>query len=480
MKEFTSRALDRARDLGAAYADIRVVATQRENITIKNGTVEGLSLGEEQGFGVRVLADGAWGFAASSILDNDTLDRVVAQAVQIARASARVRPNPANIGPPMRYIDSYKTPIQIDPFTVPLEEKIALLASANENLRKVKGIMVANTNMSSIRENKLFASTEGSYIEQELYSIGCGMDATAVREGEVQTRSYPSSLGGQWATEGYELVGRWDLPGNAERIASEAVALLDAPQCPPGVKTVVIDSSQVALQVHESCGHPIELDRVLGMEASFAGTSFLTLEKLDNFKYGSDIVNIVGDATLKDGLGSFKYDDEGVPAQRFDIIKEGIFRNYLMDRETATMLGRQSNGTSRASGWNRIPMIRMTNISLMPGSSGTLEDLISEVDDGLYLGTNRSWSIDDKRLNFQFGTEIAWEIKGGKLGQMYRNATYTGNTPDFWNSCERIGGPEAWVLWGLPNCGKGEPMQIGLVGHGAAPARFRNVRVGVM
>ena len=480
MKEFTARALDRARDLGASYADIRVVETQRENINIKNGTVEGLSMGEEQGFGVRVLANGAWGFASSSIVDNDTLDRVVEQAVQIARASAKVRTNPADIGTPMRYVDSYRTPIEIDPFKVPLEEKIALLAQANDNLRKVKGIQVATTALNAIREKKLFASTEESYIEQELYSIGCAMDATAVREGEVQTRSFPSSLGGQWASEGYELVKRWDLPGNAEQIASEAVALLDAPQCPSGFKTIVIDSSQMALQVHESCGHPIELDRVMGMEASFAGTSFITLDKLDKLKYGSDIVNIVGDATLSKGLGSFKYDDEGVPAQRFDIIKEGVFRNYLMDRETATMLGRQSNGTSRASGWNRIPMIRMTNISLMPGPSGTLEDLISEVDDGLFLSTNRSWSIDDKRLNFQFGTEIAWEIKGGKLGQMYRNATYTGSTPEFWNSCERIGGPESWVLWGVPNCGKGEPMQIGLVGHGAAPARFHNVRVGVM
>ncbi len=480
MKEFTARALDRARDLGATYADIRVVETQRESINVKNGTVEGISLGEEQGFGVRVLADGAWGFASSSIINNDALDKVVEQAVQIARASARVRPTPANIGNPMRYVDTYRTPIEIDPFTVPLEEKIGVLMEANENVRKVKGIMVATSAMNAIRENKLFASTEESYIEQEIYSMGCAMDATAVREGEVQVRSYPSSFSGQWACEGYELVRKWNLAGNAERIASEAVALLDAPLCPPGIKTVVIDSSQVALQVHESCGHPIELDRVMGMEASFAGTSFLTLDKLDKLKYGSDIVNIMGDATLENGLGSFKYDDEGVPAQRFEIIQNGMFRNYLMDRETAAMLGKTSNGTSRASGWNRIPMIRMTNISLMPGPSGTLEDLISEVDDGLFLSTNRSWSIDDKRLNFQFGTEIAWEIKGGKLGQMYRNATYTGNTPEFWNSCDRIGGPEAWVLWGLPNCGKGEPMQIGLVGHGAAPARFRNVRVGVM
>jgi len=479
MREFTARALDRARDLGASYADVRVMETQRESITVKNGKVEALSLGEEQGFGVRVLAGGAWGFASSSLVNNDELDKVVERAVRIAKASARVRPVPADIGPALRYEDKYRTPIEIDPFKVPVEEKLALLMAADENLRKVPGIMVATAGMDAIRNSKTFASTEGSYIEQELINVGSYMDVTAVREGEVQTRSYPAN-GGQWGSEGYELIKRQDLPGNAERIASEAVALLSAPQCPAGVKTIVLESSQVALQIHESCGHPIELDRVMGMEASFAGTSFMTLEKLNNLKYGSDIVNIVGDATIPNGLGSFKYDDEGVPAQRFDIVQNGVFRNYLMDRETAVMLGKTSNGTSRADGWNRIPMIRMTNISLMPGPSGTLEDLISEVDDGLYLCTNRSWSIDDKRLNFQFGTELAYEIKGGKLGQMYRNATYTGITPEFWNSCERIGGPESWTLWGVANCGKGEPMQIGRVGHGAAPARFTNVRVGVL
>ncbi len=478
MKEFTARALDRARDLGASYADIRVVRTRHESITVKNGRVEALSLDEDQGFGVRVLANGAWGFASSSLLENHELDRVVEQAVNIARASARVRTTPADIGGPVVHVDSYRTPIQIDPFAVPIEQKLGLLTEANLNALKVKGIMVVTTGMEAFRFDKVFASTEGSYIEQELYNIGAYLEATAVRENEVQTRSYPSSIGGQWASEGYELVTKWDLPGNAQRIAEEAVALLDAPQCPSGVKTIVLDSSQVALQIHESCGHPIELDRVLGMEASFAGTSFMTPDRLGSLQYGSPIVNIVADATIPNGLGSFAYDDEGVPAQRFDVIKEGIFCNYLMDRETAAMLGKQSNGTSRADGWNRIPMIRMTNISLMPGS-GSLQDLISEVDDGLYLCTNKSWSIDDKRLNFQFGTELAYEIKGGRLGQLYKNATYTGSTPEFWNSCERIAGPEEWVLWGLPNCGKGEPMQIGRVGHGASPARFRNVRVGV-
>jgi TldD protein len=306
MKEFTARALDQGRSLGATYADIRVVETQRESIQVKNGTVEALSLNEEQGFGVRVLADGAWGFASSSLLNNDELDKVVKQAVQIAKASARVRTTPADIGEPMPHVDKYRTPIEKDPFKVPLEEKLGFLSAANENLRKAQGIMVAATGMDALRNNKVFASTEGSYIEQDLYNIGCYMEATAVREGEVQVRSYPSSLGGQWGSEGYELVERWDLPGNAERIAQEAVALLDAPQCPPGIKTIVLDSSQVALQIHESCGHPIELDRVMGMEASFAGTSFMTLDKINNLKYGADIVNIVGDATIPYGLGSFK------------------------------------------------------------------------------------------------------------------------------------------------------------------------------
>jgi TldD protein len=243
---------------------------------------------------------------------------------------------------------------------------------------------------------------------------------------------------------------------------------------------VVIDSQQMALQVHESCGHATELDRAMGMEASFAGTSFLTTDRLGTFRYGSEAVSITADGTTPGGLGTFGWDDEGVPAQRSPLIQNGLFVGYLMDRETAASIGRTSNATSRADGWNRIPMIRMANVNLEPGNGGTLDDLIGGVDDGIYFGTNRSWSIDDRRLNFQFGTEIAYEIKGGKLGAMLKNATYTGITYEFWNSCDAVGSPDSWRLWGTPNCGKGEPMQVAHVGHGAAPARFRNVRVGVV
>ena len=329
------------------------------------------------------------------------------------------------------------------------------------------------------RTKKIFASSEGSYIEQTLVETGCGIEATAVGNGEVQNRSYPNSVGRHMGTEGWEFVQRYDLPGNARRIAEEAAALLQAKPCPSGVRTIILDGSQTALQVHESCGHPIELDRVFGAEAAFAGTSFLTTDKLGVFRYGSELVNMTIDATIPGGLGTFGFDDEGVPAQRVEVVKGGIFTGYLTSRETAAKLGERSNGAARASGWDRLPLIRMTNVNLEPGP-WTLNDLIADTDDGIYLQTNRSWSIDDRRLNFQFGTEIAWEVKGGKLGDMIKNATYTGITPEFWGSCDAICGGDDWVVWGTPNCGKGQPEQVGHVGHGAAPARFRNVRVGVM
>ncbi len=479
MNDLAARALDTARQRGAAYADIRVLRTERESIAVKNGTVEALQMNEDQGFGIRVIVDGAWGFASSSILTPEEADRVAGLAVQIARASARVRRAPVDLGPALHERGTYHTPYQIDPFAVPLEEKLAMLLAADENMRRVPGLMVASATFDAIRTHKTFASSEGSDIEQEITEVGCGIEATAVAENEVQNRSYPNSGGGQWAAMGYELVRNADLPGHAEQTASEAVALLTAQPCPSGTKDVVIMSSQVALQIHESCGHAVELDRALGLEASFAGTSFLTPDKRGQTHYGSEQVSITASGREPGGLGTYGWDDEGVPAQITPIIDKGLFVGYLTDRESAASIGLTSNGTSRADGWNRIPMIRMVNVSLEPGS-GTLDDLIAGVDDGILFGTNRSWSIDDRRLNFQFGAEIAWEIKNGRVGALLKNATYTGITPQFWGSCDAVAGPDAWQLWGLPNCGKGEPMQVARVGHGAAPARFRQVRVGVV
>jgi len=316
---------------------------------------------------------------------------------------------------------------------------------------------------------------------RDSYETGASIAAESVGDGEQQIRTYPGSGGRSQNTAGWEYALRWDFAANAPRIADEAVALLTAKQCPQDIRTsVILSSNQLMLQCHESCGHPIELDRALGTEAAFAGTSFLTPDRLGSFRYGSDQVNIAIDATRTGGLGTFGYDDEGVPASEGWAVKDGIFVGYLMSRETAAAMGTASNGTMRADGWARLPLIRMTNVSVMPGSAGTLEDLIADTDDGIYMDTNRSWSIDDRRLNFQFGTQVGWEIKNGRRGAMLRNPTYTGITPEFWRSCDAVCSESEWVMWGTPNCGKGQPGQTGHTGHGAAPARFRNVRVGVV
>jgi TldD protein len=474
-----SRALDAAKLGGAQYADIRVVENRTESIQVKNGVAEALNFSESIGFGVRVLINGAWGFSSSRDLAAEELDRVTQHALEIARASGLVKGEMVDLGPPVTSRGTYQTAVEIDPFSIPLEERLDVLLTADAEMARVEGVRVRQGNLVIIRERKWFASTEGALTEQTIIETGGGIVATAVGESEVQARSYPNSFGRQQVTAGWETVLAWDLPGNGERIAEEAVALLTADPCPVDTTTtVILAGDQMALQVHESCGHPIELDRVLGSEAAYAGTSFLTPEKLDGFRYGSELVNITADSVRSLGLGTFGWDDEGVKAQSTPIVKDGNFVGYLMSRETASRLGKVSNGCMRASSWNRIPIIRMTNVSLEPGE-WDLEDLIADTDEGIYMATNRSWSIDDKRYNFQFGTEMGYEIKNGKLDRMLRNCTYTGITPEFWNSCDAICNHKHWTMWGTPNCGKGQPSQIAHTGHGAAPARFRNIRVGV-
>lgn len=501
-KEVIERALNVASLRGASYADVRVVERRSEAITVKNARVEAVSLSNTCGFGVRVLLNGSWGFASSADVATAKAETVAAFACDVARASALVRAREATQVRAPAVRAAYRTPFQKDPFQVSLDQRIALLLDADERMRRVSGIAVAESNIGVFRETKLFGNSDGSLIEQEITETGCGIEATAVAEGEVQRRSYPNSVGRHTATAGWEFVERFDLPGNAERVASQAAELLTVPTCPAGSRTIILDPTQVALQVHESCGHPAELDRVFGTEASFAGTSFLTPDKLGWFRYGSQVVNITADATVAGGLGTFGYDDEGVAAQRTPLVRDGTFVGYLTSRDTAAELASVlvdlgdsgghgplrsqfrdkllldgSNGTARADGWNRIPIIRMTNINLEPGA-WALEDLIKDTDDGLYMETNKSWSIDDLRLNFQFGTEWCQEIKGGKLGRVYKNATYTGITPRFWGNCDAV--CHEWQVWGTPNCGKGQPMQVAHVGHGAAAARFRDVQVGVM
>ena len=477
MKDLTDLALDKATRLGASYVDIRIIRTQYESISAKNEKVSDIGRTEDEGFGVRVIADGAWGYASSSLVTRSEIERVSAAAVDIARASATLKREDVNLAPEEPHVDVWRTPFDKDPFHIPLETKIDLLLRINAEMMKVKDIKVARSQMRFVRELQFFANNEGSFIEQELLRSGAGYSATAVGDGDMQIRSFPDSHGGQFMCKGYELVEELPLLENAEATAEEASALLRAPKCPEKKTDLILGGSQLVLQIHESVGHPTELDRVLGTEANYAGTSFVTIDKLGKLQYGSPIVNIVADSTIPHGLATVGYDDEGVQAQRWHIIENGIFVGYLTSRETAPVIGEErSRGAMRADGWQRIPLIRMTNISLMPGE-WTLDDLIADTKDGIYMDTNRSWSIDQQRLNFQFGAEIAWEIKNGKKTQMLKNPVYQAITPVFWNSCDAICNEDHFVLWGLANCGKGQPGQTAEMSHGAAPARFRNVQV---
>ncbi len=479
MRDLTDRALDTASALGAAYADTRVVRRLDESIAIKTGRVEGVASGESEGFGVRVLVDGAWGFASSHILTTAEADRVAGEAVRIARASATALREPAVLADRAVAIGRFETPVAEDPFAVPLERKIADLLAADTIAAGVKGVTFTESTYAAQRETKTFAATDGSYTEQTITHVGSAVEANAIDGNEHQRRSFPDA-GGGWNAAGYEYIRGLSLEAAAGPLAEEAVALLTAPQCPSGRTTIVLDPSQLYMQVHESCGHPTELDRVFGTEASYAGTSFLTTDKLsDGFRYGSDLIDIVADATAAGGMGTFGWDDEGVEAQSVPLVQNGIFVGYLSSRETASRIGRTSGGAMRADGWNRIPLIRMTNINLLPQPGMSLDDIVADTDDGLYLASNRSWSIDDRRLNFQFATEVAYEIKGGKKGRLFKNPTYTGITYEFWRSCDAVGDERSYVMLGTPNCGKGEPSQTGHVGHAVPGARFRNVQVGV-
>jgi TldD protein len=481
MQDWASWALDTAKLRGATYADARVMDIRQRDISTKNGEVGTLAESESLGIGIRVIASGSWGFASTDQLTREGIQSCAAEAVAIAKASALAKRENVALAPEKAYVDTWQNPFLKDPFRIPVERQIDLLLAADKAMRAVKGVTLAEGSMSFRKIDQLFVSSIGSSIHQVKMTSGAGIVATTFAGSEIQKRSYPNSFGGQHALQGYELVESLDLAGNAPRIADESVALHSAAQCPEGTRTIIMGSSQLGLQIHESIGHPIELDRVLGMEANFAGMSFLTLDKLRKLKYGSDIVNVVADARLEHGpgLGTFAYDDEGVPAQCTPIITNGLFTGYLSNRETASAIGEnRSNGTMRTESWNRLPIIRMTNISINPGT-WKYDDLIADTDDAILMETNRSWSIDDRRYQFQFSTEIGWEIKGAKKTRMIKNPSYSGITTEFWNSCDAICSRDHWTLWGTPNCGKGQPMQTMGTGHGASPARFRNIKVGV-
>jgi TldD protein len=482
MKEIGSWALETAKVRGATHAEARIVDERQRALATKNGRIGSASDSESLGIGVRVVADGSFGFAATDDLTREGVQSCAARAVDIARASAQVRSQDLNLVPEPAHVADWASPCRIDPFSIPIEKNLNLLFSIDAEMRRVKGVTLAETSMNFRRYEQWFLSTDGSEIHQTFITTGAGYAAHAFAGTEIQKRSYPNSYGGQYQNKGYELIEELELFEHAGAIAEQAAALHSADQCPQGKFDVILASDQLSLQIHESIGHPIELDRALGMEANFAGTSFLTLDKLRTLKYGSDIVNVVADGTESHGpgLGTFAYDDEGVAAQCTPIITSGLFTGYLTSRDTAAAIGAaRSGGCLRAESWNRLPIVRMTNVSILPGEAPlSLEQLIASTDHGVLMETNRSWSIDDKRYNFQFSCEAGWEIVGGKRHRLVKNPSYSGITTEFWNSMDAICSRDEWRLWGTPNCGKGQPQQVMGTGHGAAPARFRNVSVG--
>jgi TldD protein len=475
VRDLCAAAVDAATGAGAEYADARVVRKRDQLVATKNGRVDRMTDAESEGIGVRVLVNGAWGFACDRRLTADGARDAALRACTFARAAAGKHSRA--LAPVEARTGRHESPVERDPFAVSLADKVDLCLRADEALQG-EDVIVRQLMVRARREHKVLVSSEGTDVEQILTESGAGMDCAAARNGVFQMRSYPSAHIGSSCQAGWEYVEGLRLVEEAPRVAEQAAALVRADPCPSRVATVVLDGDQVALQVHESVGHPTELDRVYGTEAAYAGTSFLKPEDLGSLRYGSEHMNITADPTTPGGLGSFAFDDEGVPAAPTPVVEAGRLTGFLTSRETAARIGSGAGGSMRADGWNRMPLVRMTNLHIEPGE-GTLEDLLADVDDGLYMETNRSWSIDDKRLNFQFGTQIAWEIKNGQRGRMLRDATYTGITPEFWGSLDAIAGRDSWRLYGLTNCGKGQPGQSAHVSHGAAPARFRNVQVGV-
>jgi TldD protein len=478
MKDIALRALDLVSRAGTHYADVRAIESQEREITTKNGKPGHVAASESQGIGIRVLAGGSWGFAATDDLSPDGLEAAASLALEIAESGAAARKHPVQLAPEGKHEAVWLAPIEVDPFSIPIDNQLGTLLAVDGELRSVAGISMAEASMHFQRSHQVFVSTLGSVIDQTRYLSGAGFSALSYKNDEIQRRSFPNSFGGQYQLKGYELVDELHLTENAGRIAEEVVALHSADQCPEGEFDLILDSSQLALQIHESIGHPIELDRVLGSEANYAGMSFLTLDQLHHLRYGSPMVNVVCDARLEHGpgLGTFAFDDEGVPAQCTDIIRNGRFVGYMTSRETAAAVGeKRSNGCMRADGWARLPLIRMTNVSLEPGAQ-SLDEVFDA--NGIYMETNRSWSIDDKRYNFQFGCEIAWEIRNGRRVRMFKNPSYSGISTEFWNSCDAVADRGHWTLWGVPNCGKGQPEQVMGTGHGASPARFHKIKVG--
>ena len=472
--------LAKAAELGASFADFHLMQTDSESLFVREEMVQGVDASSSLGGSVRVLVDGAWGFAASGEISEKRLLALVESAVAVAKGQSGWRNKPIEIESLPAFTGKWEQPVETDPFTIALEEKVERLLGINRAALD-KGASFCNSHLSSVRERKWLANTFGTRIEQSRVRIQPSFGITLVdqKKGEFASRASMRPPRGA----GYEHLTRWDAAAESALAVEQAKEKMAAPSVTPGKYDLVIAPSNLWLTIHETVGHPTELDRALGYEANFAGTSFCTPDKLDTLQYGSGIVNLFADRSAGGGLSTVRWDDDGVETlgREFPIVKDGVFRNFQMALGQAALIGREggSNGCAYADSYDAFPIQRMPNISLQPGSDNavTTESLIADVEDGIFVEGNGSWSIDQQRYNFQFTGQIFHRIKNGKLDGMLRDVAYQGNSVDFWNACDGLGGEPTYELGGAMNCGKGQPQQVAPVSHGAVPARFRQINV---
>jgi TldD protein len=477
LDDLLKRALAAATKAGASYADVRVVRLRRESVATREDRVERVAASEDYGVGVRVIAGGAWGFSATPSVTAADAERAARGAVAIARANAALMKRPVVLAPVPAHVDVWQTALIKDPFKLPLEDKAELLLAINREAMKVPGVKFATASYSAISEWKLLASTDGAYLEQEIVRLGPGYSVTAVddRRGEFESCEHPLPP----RQAGWEYIEAAPLVADARQIAEHAVEKLRAPSVAAGKKDLILEPSNLWLTIHESIGHPTELDRAMGYEANFAGTSFATPDQRGKLRVGAPILTFYADKTTPGGLATCGYDDDGVATQRWNLVERGVFVGYQTTREQAGWIGEPaSRGTCYAEGHAGFPFQRMPNVSLAPGAKErSLDDLIAATDDGVVVAGRGSWSIDHQRLNFQFGGQTFWEVKRGKKTRMLRDVAYQANTIEFWTSCDAIGGPQSWWLGGTLSDGKGEPPQSNSVSHGCPPARFKQVNI---
>lgn len=477
LDEIVQRTLAAAKRAGASYAEVRVVRRRGESVFTREGGVEGVGSSDEYGLGVRVIAGGAWGFAAAPRVLAAEGERVARQACEVAKAHAALRERPVALAPTAVNVDVWQTPLTKDPFKIPLEDKAELLLAIGREAQKVPGVAFVTASYEGHLEWKLFASSEGAYVEQQLVRVAPGYTVTAVdqKKGGFASRRHDFAP----RQGGWELVTGSTLLADARRVGEEAVEKLAAPPVSPGKRDVVLDPSNLWLTIHESIGHSTELDRALGYEANFAGTSFATPDQLRKLRLGGPHLTFYADKTTPGALATCGYDDEGVATTRWNLVERGLFVGYQTTREQAAWIGEpQSRGTSYADGYASVPFQRMPNVSLAPGERPlSLDDLVAATDDGVLIVGNGSWSIDHQRKNFQFGGQLFWEIKKGKKTRMLKDVAYQSNTVAFWNACDLIGGEASWRLGGAMHDGKGEPVQLNPMSHGTPPVRVRQVQV---